>query len=121
MLFRSIGEATSTSKLDQLLVEYKKMIDLCKENDITVYAIPITQFKGGSYYTESSESMRQSINAFLRSEEAGINGIIDFESALADPKDSNKISDDYTYDFLHPSKGDGYRVMADAIDLSLFE
>ena len=49
-----------------------------------------------------------------------VDGIIDFESAVADPNNPKNILEKYTHeDGLHPY--DGYSAMADAIDLSMFE
>ena len=51
---------------------------------------------------------------------SGVDGIIDFESAVADPNNPKNILEKYTHeDGLHPY--DGYSAMADAIDLSMFE
>lgn len=115
-----IGKQNNTNILSRMLTEYKKMVTLCHENNIKIYGAPITPFKGSSYFTVSAESMRESINTWMRSAESGFDGIIDFEKAIADPADPDKILNKYTLsDGLHPYEG--YNVMADAIDLSLFE
>ena len=60
------------------------------------------------------------LNNWMRSEESGFDGIIDFESAVADPANSINIKEEYTHsDGLHPY--DGYEAMANAIDLTMFE
>lgn len=49
-----------------------------------------------------------------------MDGIIDFESAVADPDNPKNVLEQYTHgDGLHPY--DGYEAMANAIDLTLFE
>ena len=109
----------STSKYNQLLPEYQKMVTLCHENGIKVYGAPILPFGKSSYYTEASEEVRQKINAWMRSAESEMDGIIDFEGAVADPANPKNILTKYTHsDGLHPY--DGYDVMANAIDLGLF-
>ena len=46
--------------------------------------------------------------------------MIEFANALADPEDPKCILEKYTHsDGLHPY--DGYEVMADVIDLKMFE
>ena len=58
------------------------------------------------------------LNDWFRSEDSHVDGIIDFESAVADPADPKCVLSAYTSDGLHPHLG--YNVMADAIDLTLF-
>ena len=58
------------------------------------------------------------INDWFRSADSKVDGIIDFESAVADPNNPKIIKPAYTSDGLHPEKA--YDVMADAIDLELF-
>ena len=60
------------------------------------------------------------INDWMRSTNSQMDGIIDFESAVADPDNPKNVLEAYTHaDGLHPY--DGYEVMANAIDLTLFE
>jgi len=115
-----IGNLTNTTKYDQLIPEYEKMIALCHKNGIKVYGAPLLPFGTSSYYSEASEKVRTMINDWMRSEESQLDGIIDFESALADPKNPKNILYKYTLaDGLHPYEG--YSVMADAVDLSMFK
>ncbi len=115
-----LDKLQDTKKYDQLLPEYQKMVKLCKENDIKVYLAPILPFGTSSYYSEASEEVRTMINNWMRSADSQADGIIDFESAVADPDNPINILEDYTHeDGLHPY--DGYDVMADAIDLTMFE
>lgn len=115
-----LNKLQDTKKYDQLLPEYQKMVKLCKENDIKVYLAPILPFGTSDYYSESSEEVRTMINNWMRSSDSQADGIIDFESAVADPANPINILEEYTHsDGLHPY--DGYDVMADAIDLAMFE
>ncbi|MBE5937389.1 MAG: hypothetical protein E7265_05085, partial [Lachnospiraceae bacterium] len=115
-----LDKLPDTSKFDRLKPEYEKMIALCKANNIKVYAAPILPFKGSSYFSEGSEATRQLINNWFKSSESGVDGIIDFASALVDPSNPLYILEKYTHsDGLHPY--DGYEAMANAIDLTMFE
>lgn len=114
-----IGKITSTSKYNELIPEYKKMVDLCHANNIKVYAAPITPFGTSDYYTAEAEQVRTMINDWMRSAESGFDGIIDFEAALADPANPTNLLYEYTKaDGLHPYEG--YSVMADCVDLNMF-
>lgn len=115
-----LNKLSDTSKFNQLKPEYEKMIALCHENNIKVYAAPILPFGTSDYYSEASEETRQLINNWFRSDESNVDGIIDFDKAVADPANPTNVLEKYTTgDGLHPYNG--YDVMADAIDLTLFE
>ena len=115
-----LDKLQDTSKYDQLLPEYQKMVKLCHENGIKVYGAPILPFGTSSYYSDASEQVRTMINDWMRSEESEMDGIIDFDKAVADPDNPKNVLKEYTHDDgLHPY--DGYEAMADAIDLTLFE
>jgi len=114
-----LEKLSSTEKVATMKTEFAKMIGLAHENGIKVYAAPILPFGTSSYYSEASEQARQMLNAWFRSEESGVDAIIDFESAVADPDNPQNIAEKYTHgDGLHPY--DGYKQMAETIDLSLF-
>ena len=114
-----IGKINNTSKYNQLIPEYKKMIDLCHANGIKVYGAPITPFGTSDYYTKEAETVRTMINDWMRSSESGLDGIIDFESTLADPANPTNLLYEYTKaDGLHPYEG--YSAMADSVDLNMF-
>ena len=115
-----LQKLNNTSKYEQLRAEFEKMITLAHDNGIKVYAAPILPFgKYSDYYSENSEKVRTMLNDWFRDTEASkVDGIIDFESAVADPSDPKCVLPAYTSDGLHPHLG--YNVMADAIDLSLF-
>ena len=116
-----LQKLSNTSKFAQMKAEYEKMIALAHQNGIKVYAAPILPFgTSRDYYSAASEQVRTMINDWFRSEESGVDAIIDFESAVADPNNPKNLQERYTHsDGLHPY--DGYDVMADAIDLGLFE
>ncbi len=115
-----LQKLSNTNKYNQMITEFKKMVDLAHENGIVVYVAPILPFQGSSdYYSAASEQLRGMINDWFRSPESEVDGIIDFEGAVADPNRPTYLRSEYTHsDGLHPY--DGYSAMADAIDLSMF-
>ena len=114
-----IGKITDATKHEQLIPEYKKMVDLCHENGIKVFGAPILPFGTSNYYTVEAEAVRVAINDWMRSEESGFDGIIPFDEAVADKNNPKNISYIYTKaDGLHPYEG--YSAMANAVDLNLF-
>ncbi len=115
-----LNSLQDTSKYDVLKPEYEKMVELAHENGIKIYAAPILPFGTSSYYSEASEQVRTMLNDWMRSEESGFDGVIEFADAIADPENPKNILEKYTHeDGLHPY--DGYEAMAGAIDLNLFK
>ena len=87
-----LDKLPNADKFNTLKPEYEKMIALCHENNIKVYAAPILPFGTSSYYSEG----------------------------VADPDNPKNVREEYTHsDGLHPY--DGYEAMANAIDLKMFE
>lgn len=111
---------TDKRKFYLLKPEYEKMVEIAHENGIKIYAAPILPFRNSGHYSDDSEAVRIMLNDWMRSEESGFDGVIEFAEALADPDDSTRIQERYTHsDGLHPY--DGYEAMADVINLKMFE
>jgi lysophospholipase L1-like esterase len=75
---------------------------------------------GGSFYDASDRrAARDRINEWVR-RAGSFDAVIDFDAALRDPANPSRLrGDSDSGDHLHPNE-DGYRLMADAIDLALF-
>lgn len=116
-----LNKLQNTDVFDKMKPEYENMVALCHKNGIKVYGAPILPFGTSDYYNENSEKVRTMINEWMRNTaESKFDGIINFDEALADPDNPVNIKEEYTHaDGLHPY--DGYDVMANAIDLTLFE
>jgi len=84
-----------------------------------VVGATLSPFGGAGYYSASGEAMRQKVNAFVRSGK-GFDGVIDFDAVMKDPAHPEALLPKFdSGDHLHPND-DGYKAMADAIDLKLF-
>jgi len=87
---------------------------------IKVIGATLTPYVGAKYASPAGESMREALNAWIRTSKQ-LDGVIDFEKATRDPASPNTFgafAD--SGDHLHP-KDAGYKAMADSIDLRLFE
>ena len=72
-----------------------------------------------SYWNAAGEASRVAINDWIRTNREA-DGYVDLAQAIADPADPARMARAYDVgDALHPNDA-GFRVMADAIDLSLF-
>jgi lysophospholipase L1-like esterase len=103
---------------DDLIAAYRQMIAMAHGMGVKVIGCTLTPFGGSSAYSDRGEEIRSAANAFIRGGE--FDAVIDFEAAVrdsADPKRFRKEAD--SPDLLHPGDA-GYRLMGNAIDLSIF-
>ena len=94
-----------------------------KRLGIKIFGGTLTPFEGTifpGYYSAEKEAKRKAINEWIRTGKA-FDGVIDFDKAVEDPSNRGQILAKYdSGDHLHPNDA-GYRAMADAINLALFE
>lgn len=107
--------------VEQVIAAYRQMIDRARARGIKVIGATILPYGGSAYYHPGpeSEADRQAINAFIRAP-GNFDGVIDWDKALRDPARPTHLLAAYDNDGLHPNLA-GYKAMADAIPLSLFE
>jgi lysophospholipase L1-like esterase len=100
---------------------YKQIIARARTHGIRVYAGPLLPFEGAAnYFTPDGEADRQKVNDWIRTGGA-FDGVIDFDAATRDPARPSRLSPAVDAgDHLHPSTA-GYKIMAEAIELALFE
>jgi lysophospholipase L1-like esterase len=95
------------------------MIARAHARGLRVYGGTITPFGGSQYGGPEREAARQAVNRWIRTSGA-FDAVIDFDAAVRDPADPGRLRPDAdTGDHLHPNQN-GYRLMAEAIDLGLF-
>jgi lysophospholipase L1-like esterase len=115
--------ASETVSADDLIAGMKQMIERAHEKGIKVFGATITPFEGTAfpgYFTPEKEVKRKAVNEWIRTGKA-FDGVIDFEKAVRDPKNPDRILAEYDGgDRLHPGDA-GYKAMGEAIDLSLFK
>jgi len=102
-----------------LIAAYRFMIERAHARGLKVYGGTITPFGGSFYDGPGRDAARQAVNRWIRAGGA-FDAVIDFDAAVRDPSDPRRLlpaAD--TGDHLHPNE-EGYRMMADAIDLGLF-
>jgi lysophospholipase L1-like esterase len=93
------------------------------EKGIKIYGATLTPFIGTpfpGYYSDEKEASRKAVNEWIRTSHA-FDGVVDFEKAVEDPAHPGHIRPEFdSGDHLHP-KDEGYKAMAEAIDLGLFQ
>jgi len=98
---------------------YRQMIARAHDRGVKVILATILPYKGAGYWNAAGEASRVAINDWIRTNREA-DGYVDLAQAIADPADPARMARAYDVgDALHPNDA-GFRVMADAIDLSLF-
>ncbi|HUI79502.1 MAG TPA: SGNH/GDSL hydrolase family protein [Bryobacteraceae bacterium] len=104
---------------DDLIAAHKQMIERAHVHGIKAVGATLTPYEGARYYSEDGEKLRQAVNQWIRTSKA-YDAVIDFDAVTRDPDNPKQIRPMYNIrDHLHPNDL-GYRLMAEAVDLSMF-
>lgn len=106
----------------QIKAAYLQMIARAHNRGLKIYAGTLPPFMGMDYYHPDAlnEADRQAVNQCIRTSGA-FDAVIDFDAALRDPAKPDHLLPIYdSGDHLHPSQA-GYKAMAEAVDLRLFD
>lgn len=102
-----------------LIAGYRQLIERAHVHGLKVIGATILPYEGAAYFHPEGEEVRQALNRWIRTS-GGFDQVIDFDAAIRDPARPSKMRADLqSGDWLHPNDA-GYRVMGDAVDLSLF-
>lgn len=111
---------SETVTAEQLIGGLRQYISLAHKHNVKIYGATILPFKGYVSYTEEEESVREQVNAWIRTSNQ-FDAVIDFEQAVKEPSDDKRLRPQYDLgDHLHPSDA-GSEAMAKCIDLDLFK
>ena len=117
-----IGNArqNATPTAEDIIAGHKQLIERGRSKGLKIIGATLTPFWGAAYYTDVGEAKRQAVNQWIRTGGA-YDAVVDFDQATRDPNDPKKLRTEFdSCDHLHPNDA-GYRAMAAAIDLSLFD
>jgi lysophospholipase L1-like esterase len=114
------SSGTNSPVAHNLIAAFQKIIDRAHAKNIRVYGATITPF-GGSFYDKPGHlAARQQVNDWIRTG-GKFDAVIDFDAAVRDPTNTTNLLSAYdSGDHLHLNVA-GYKTIADAIDLKLFE
>ncbi len=119
----SSAPMSETVTADDLIAGLKQMIERAHEHQIKIFGGTLTPFevaRSKGYYTPEKEKERERLNEWIRSSGA-FDGVVDFEKAVRDPANPNRMLPEYdSGDHLHPNDA-GYKAMGDAVKLALFQ
>lgn len=106
----------------RMIGAYRQITMRAHAHGIKVIGGTIIPFTASAFYHPgaSNESDRQTVNAWIRAP-GHFDAVVDFDKVVADPAQPDRLRPDYdSGDHLHPSPA-GFRAMADAIALGLFQ
>lgn len=104
---------------DELIAGLDQLVTRSHLHGIKIAGGTIMATKGLPFYSQKGEEMRQAANRWIR-HSGRFDAVIDFDAATRDPADPMQIRPKIDPgDHVHPNDH-GNRLMADAIDLSIF-
>jgi lysophospholipase L1-like esterase len=123
MVFEGVNDIGGNASAALLISAYQQFAAKAHANNLRAYGATISPFGGNGYYTTAHETVRQTVNAWFRTNTVYA-GVIDFDAVVRDPVTLTNIQAAY-YSGVNASDGlhlnvAGYQAMADAIDLNLF-
>ncbi|MEU0404901.1 SGNH/GDSL hydrolase family protein [Streptomyces sp. NPDC006197] len=110
------GGPTPEVSVNQLIEGHRTLIRQAHAHGLKVVGATLTPIKGSFYDTPVNEAKREAFNTWVRTSGA-YDAVVDFDRAVADPADPDRILPAYdSGDHLHPGDA-GYAAMAGALDL----
>lgn len=112
--------AAATTRANDLIAAYTSLANQARARNIKAYAATITPFGTSGTYTATLESIRQTVNDWIRSNTV-FDGFIDHDAVVRDPSAPSNLLPAYIYqnDGLHINTT-GYQAMVNAMNLNLF-
>jgi lysophospholipase L1-like esterase len=112
--------AQAAALAQRLIAAHREIAERAHRRGLRVYGATILPFGGSFYDAPEREAARQTVNQWIRTGGA-YDAVVDFDAAMRDPAQPTRLRAEADGgDHLHPNEN-GYRMMADAIDLSLFQ
>jgi lysophospholipase L1-like esterase len=103
-----------------LIAAHQQLIARAHAHGIAIFGATLTPYEGANYWTAEGEATRKAVNEWIRTSGA-YDAVFDFDAATRDPKQPARMLPQYHVgDFLHPNSA-GYKAMAAAVDLKVFE
>jgi len=116
-----VSDVEHARLVSRIIGAYRQIVMRARAKGIKVIGGTILPFAGNDYYHPDArnEADRQAVNSWIR-EPGNFDAVVDFDRAMRDPVRPDRLLPRYDVgDALHPSP-EGYRAMAEAIPLDLF-
>jgi len=117
-----IGIPAQNVSVEQIIGGHRQIITRARAMGLRVYGttlFPVEGYAFPGFWTSVMEEKRQAVNHWIRTSGA-YDAVIDFEAVLRDPTHPTRLRADFdSGDHVHPND-QGYRALAEAVDLKLF-
>jgi len=121
IVYDGVNDIGANASFESMKGAYDRLIAAAHERGLLIYGGTILPFNGHGYYTVAHESVRQQVNAYIKS--GAFDGYIDFDAALTDGAEPPGLQAAYATwamrDGLHPGPA-GYQKMGETPELMLF-
>jgi lysophospholipase L1-like esterase len=118
IIFEAVNDIGAGIAASTITSAYDNLIAQARGKNLRVYGATITPFGANSYYTAAHETVRQTVNTYIRS--GKFDAFIDFDAAVRDTSNPPKVQAQYdSGDGLHLNPA-GYQKLADTVNLTLF-
>jgi lysophospholipase L1-like esterase len=119
----ALAPAAERASASEMEAGYTQLVARARERGLRVVGATLPPFEGATldeaFFTSEKESLRQTINAWIRTAGA-FDGVIDFDRVLADPGHLSRLSPAFdSGDHLHPNDA-GYAAVVEAVALKDF-
>jgi len=121
IVYDGVNDIGGGASFDSMKGAYDRLISAAHAQGLLIYGATILPFGANGYYSGPHESVRQQVNAYIKS--GVFDGYIDFDAALTDGGNPPRLQTAYATwaqtDGLHPGPA-GYQKMGETPDLALF-
>jgi lysophospholipase L1-like esterase len=109
--------------VEQVVAGIRQLITRAHQRNVKIIGATLLPFgplaERPGYYSDASAAKREALNQWIR-ESKEFDGVIDFDLAVRDPASAKDMRPDFdSGDHMHPNDW-GYKAMAWAVDLKLF-
>jgi lysophospholipase L1-like esterase len=112
-----LGDKTNVPTAEALIGGYKRIILRAHSKGIRFLCSTLTPYEGASSWNQSTETERERVNAYLRSEKSGCDAIVDQDTGTHDPENPSRFWPAYDAgDHLHPNDA-GFEAIARVVKL----
>jgi lysophospholipase L1-like esterase len=105
--------------VNELISAYEQIIERAHAKGIKVIGVTLLPIQNSRKDTPANEATRQAVNKWIL-EAHRFDAVLDFEKVVQDPQNPLHIRKELTTDYVHPNT-EGYRLMGESVNLTLFE
>jgi lysophospholipase L1-like esterase len=120
IVFEGVNDIGASESAANLISAYQQFVGKARAANVRIFGATILPFKGHSHYSEPHEAARVAVNAWIRTA-GNFDAVIDLDATARDPQKADTLLPAYdSGDHLHLTPA-GYKQLANAVDLQLFQ